>query len=69
MNFSISSLFAGLIFSVIGLYVFRVGKRETNITLIVLGLVLMLYTYFTKSAAQDWLIGAALCGISYYFKV
>ena len=69
MNFSISSLFAGLIFSVIGLYVFRVGKRETNVTLIVLGLVLMLYTYFTKNSAQDWLIGAALCATSYYFKV
>lgn len=69
MNFSVSSIFAGLVFSVIGLYVFRIGKRETNITLIVLGLVLMLYTYFTKTAAQDWLIGAGLCGISYYFKV
>lgn len=69
MNFSVSSLFAGLVFSVIGLYVFRIGKRETDVKLITLGLVLMLYTYFTKTAAQDWVIGTVLCGISYYFKV
>ena len=69
MNFSVSSLFAGLVFSVIGLYVFRIGKRETDVKLISLGIVLMLYTYFTKTAAQDWIIGAALCGMSYYFKV
>jgi hypothetical protein len=61
LDFSVSSLVAMFVFSVIGLYVFREGKRKVNYTLLFLGIGLMIYPYFTKAAWQDWGVGIALC--------
>ena len=67
MGFSISSLMAGFLFSVIGWWAFREGKRRTNIPVVVLGIILMMYTFFTPNAWSTWLVGAALCGLTYYY--
>lgn len=67
MNFSISSLLAGLIFGVIGMWLFKTGRRKNNIQLIVISLLMMSYSFFTRSEIQDWGIGLLLCSASYYY--
>ena len=65
MNFSVSSLFAGIVFSSAGLYLLKVGKSRGNIMIAIIGVVMMMYTYFTASPWLDWGIGFALCGAAY----
>ena len=67
-DFSASSLIASLIFSVVGIFVFRYGKKEQNIPLVITGIGLMAYSYFTHGPVQDWGVGAALCGVAYYYR-
>ena len=67
VNISVSSIFASILFSGIGLIAFRRGKAEGNIPLIIIGIVLFIYTYLTKNAWQDWGLGAALTGGVYYY--
>ena len=67
MNLSISGIFAGLIFGVIGFWLLKEGKRRSNIPVIATGVAMMAYSYFTTSPLADWGIGIALCGTAYYF--
>ncbi len=60
-NFSVSGLIAGLIFSTIGLWMLREGKKRADLRIVMLGLVLMIYSYFTPNHWWDWGIGIALC--------
>lgn len=68
MDFSASNLMAGFIFSIIGWWVFREGKRNTNINSVIIGLLLMLYSIFTPSVFWTWVTGIALCGMAYRFR-
>jgi len=67
-DISASSLIASLIFSIIGIFVFRYGKKEQNIPLVITGIGLMTYSYFTHGPIQDWGAGAILCGVAYYYR-
>ena len=64
-SFSASSLLAGLIFGIIGFYLFRKGKKDTDFEVIFIGIALMVYPYFTSGARWDWGIGIGLCLIAY----
>lgn len=66
LDINIYSILAGIIFGIIGWVVYKRGRNNTQIHLVVLGLILMIYPYFTKTAKQDWLIGIILSGIVYY---
>lgn len=68
LKFDMSSLLAGFIFGIIGLYVFRHGKKNSYMTLVVLGLVLMIYPYFVDGAFLNWGIGSAICAWIFYNK-
>lgn len=68
MNFSASSLISGFIFGVIGWYVFKHGRKNSNNYFVTIGIVLMVYPYFTRGPVADWGVGAALCGLAYHFK-
>jgi multisubunit Na+/H+ antiporter MnhE subunit len=68
MRFTASSLIAGFIFGVIGIYLFREGKRQVNYTWVFTGMGMMVYTMFTQAAWQDWGIGLALCAAAYYYR-
>jgi hypothetical protein len=57
-----------LIFSVIGVWLFRKAKKETNFTLLFIAVALMFYSYFTKGPLADWGVGLGLCGLAYYFR-
>ena len=66
-NLSVSSIIASILFSGVGLIAFRRGKSEGNIPLIIIGIILFIYTYFTKMPWQDWVLGGALTGGVYYY--
>ncbi len=66
MNITISSLMAGLIFGIIGFYLFRQGKKDAEFSMILIGIALMVYPYFTKGAVWDWGIGISLCLLALY---
>ena len=50
-----------LLFSTIGIFVFRLGRRTKNTYVVVLGVVLIVYTYAITNAFMVFLIGACLC--------
>ena len=58
MDFSAGSLFANLIVSAVGFFLFTYGRKTTNIPKVVVGLVMMAYPYFVSSATM--LIGIAV---------
>lgn len=66
-TFSASNLLAGFIFSVIGLWLFREGRRRTNISITIIGLILMLYSIFTPTPLATWMTGLTLCALAYHF--
>ena len=67
IDFTVSAVLSSLVFSTVGLFVFRKGKRETEIKLMVIGILLMGYTYFTHGPLADWGVGVALCALAYNF--
>ncbi len=58
-------MFAGLLFSAVGLYYFRAGKKMGAAPLLILGIVLMVFPYFVSNDIALWLIGFGLWGICY----
>lgn len=65
LSLSVSSVMAGLLFGAIGLWVLRQGKLKADVRIIVIGVLLMGYTYFTPNPWFDWGVGGALCYITY----
>lgn len=65
MQFSSSSIVAGVLFGAAGLYFLRIGKREAHIPLVLYGIALMAYPYFVANDYLLWGIGAALCFMGY----
>ena len=61
----LSLLFCGFVFGVIGVWMFRQGKKNANITAIVIAIALMVYPYFVSNIWLAWLIGIALCFFAY----
>ncbi|MEY3480909.1 MAG: hypothetical protein RIQ71_1684 [Verrucomicrobiota bacterium] len=55
-----STLFIIIVFSAVGLAAFRHGKSESNMVCLVLGIVLMVYSYFVEGLTLNLLVGAAL---------
>jgi hypothetical protein len=65
MDFTPSSLLAGLLFGAIGIWVFREGKRRLNFVTPLIGIGLMSYTLFTSGPLADWGVGLLLCVLAY----
>ena len=65
MNFSLASILSSLFFSAIGLWVLREGKRKADYRILMIGLALMFYTYFTPNPWLDWGVGLGLCALAY----
>jgi hypothetical protein len=66
-DFSVSALAASFLFGVIGLWMFREGRRRDHTVSLGIGLAMMIYPYFVSQATLTWLIGFALCGAAYYY--
>jgi hypothetical protein len=66
-GFSISNLVAGILFGIIGYWVYRQGRKQVKNRNVFLGIVLMGYPYFVDNPKLTWGIGFLVCGIIYYF--
>lgn len=49
-----------VMFSLLGMWAIKEGRREANIKQLLLGIVLVGYSYFTPEAWQVWLVGSGL---------
>ena len=68
-DISLSSLAASFVFGVIGFWLFKEGKRRTEVRLVIIGITMIGYSYFTGSPLADWGIGLGLCGLAYFYWV
>ena len=66
-DFSPQALIAGLIFGVVGLWLFREGRKNLNFRVMITGIAIMSFQLFVKGWVQTWGIGLGLCGLAYYF--
>ena len=62
----LSLLFCGFVFGVIGMWMFRQGKKNANIISMAIAVTLMVYPYFIESVLVSWLLGIALCTLAYF---
>ena len=58
-----NGLLASLFISSIGLVTFLYGKKQGRVPQLVIGLVLLVYTYFLSSIAWMFIIAALLLGV------
>ena len=65
MDFDASSLMAGFVFGVFGMFLIRQAKIRSNVPFLVTGLALIIFPYFVSNAWLAWLIGSALLGVAY----
>ena len=63
-----AALFASLLFGLIGMVVFRHGKREVLIAPMLIGLALMLFPYLVTETWQIYAIGGLLCAAAYWLR-
>ncbi|MDH4468720.1 MAG: hypothetical protein QE271_11740 [Bacteriovoracaceae bacterium] len=68
MNFSLSGILASLIFSTLGIYFFKRGRKDLNNGLVVIGILLFGYSYFIESDFWMWTTGALLTGLGFFLK-
>jgi hypothetical protein len=64
-SFSISSLIAGILFGFIGWWLFRKGRKNSQPKIVGIGVLLMIYPYFTPGPISDWSLGISLCALAY----
>lgn len=67
-NLTPTYLFGAILFSVVGFVAFRFGKKTGRFKTMILGLILMVYSYFTPTTWSMYLVGAAICGAIYWFR-
>lgn len=69
MNFNLtpSSIISGVLFGLIGMWLYSQGKKRHENRLKVIAIALMFYPYFTSGPIGDWGVGIALCGAAYYY--
>ena len=64
-NFSVSSLMAGLVFGVVGYWMWKRARKREHYPTMGIAAALMIYPYFTNSPFADWAVGIALCILAY----
>ena len=68
-HFSTAAIVCSLLFTVVGIYLFRYGKKQINYPIIFIAVTMMIYPMFTLSSG--WFvnlgIGLGLCGAAYYY--
>lgn len=65
ISFDGYTLMAGFVFGVIGMWMFREGRRKENMNATVIGVLLMVYPYFVESRKATFGVGLGLCGLAY----
>lgn len=65
LSIDFSSMAAGFVFGVIGLWMFREGRRQEKDYVPWIGVALMIYPYFVDGYKLTWGIGIVLCFAAY----
>lgn len=60
MDFDVNKIALSILFSIFGLAFFRYGKRQSAPRFLVLGMLLMSFTYFVDSITWTVIIGIGL---------
>ena len=68
LNFSISSILAGLLFGGIGFVAFSYGKKQGLPAPMIIGISLMAYPYFITNTIATYAIGIVLTALLFIFK-
>ncbi|OGQ19310.1 MAG: hypothetical protein A3E27_04845 [Deltaproteobacteria bacterium RIFCSPHIGHO2_12_FULL_40_32] len=66
MDFSMSSILLSLATSIIGIYAFKYGKQNQSARHMILGIILMIYTYFISNIWLELGTGALLTGLLFW---
>ncbi|QLY23996.1 hypothetical protein [Bdellovibrio sp. KM01] len=66
-DYSVGALVGATIFGIIGIWLFRKGRREAHLPNVAVGVGLMVYPLFVTSTLYTWVVGTLLCGIAYYY--
>lgn len=67
LSFDMSTLIASFLFGIVGLVIFRRGRKRFNNKLVLIGVGLMVYPFFIEGPLTTWAVGFALSGFAYYF--
>lgn len=62
------AMIGGLVFGLVGIYLFRAGKKNSNLWWVWSGVVMFIYPLFTTTGPQTWGVGLALCALCYFKK-
>jgi hypothetical protein len=68
MNFDPATLLASFVFSAIGVYYFRQGKKDAEIRVVFVGLALIFYGYFVEGLILNLAVGASLWALAHAFR-
>jgi hypothetical protein len=65
---SMWALIWGLLFNSVGVFAFLYGKKRSNVTYIIIGVLLVAYPYVVQQAILVFIIGALLTAALYVFR-
>ncbi len=66
--FSTAFLLWGVLFGSIGFGFFLYGKKQKNFTVLICGLLLMIYPYFVPNSYLLVLVGIVLLAVPYFWR-
>ena len=67
-DFSAGNIIAGLLFSAVGFWALKRGKKLGSFRMMVLGGLLLLYPYFVSTTWLMWAIGSALTAALFFWR-
>jgi hypothetical protein len=65
---SMSGLMAGILFSLVGLVGWKMGRQKGNAAMMLIGASLMIYTFVVPDGILVWAVGLGLCAGLYYTR-
>lgn len=68
MDINLPWLFAGLVFSIIGFAYFRYGKKQAHVPMMVDGVILIAFSYFTDTWVTTAVVGSVLTALPFVLK-
>ncbi len=68
MQINAGVIFWGIMISMVGLVLLKVGKKKADILTVITGLVLIIYPYFIWSLGWSIFTGLAICAVFYFLK-
>lgn len=63
--FSVANIIPGILFGLLGFFILRHAKQNSNLKLAVIGALLMIYPYFVAEPWVNWAIGVGLSVLAY----